>query len=79
MSNVFFCRSDMVVMPHAGVQDLAGVFRPSCTEPLMKTMSPSPAFLFAGPRSLSISLNFFYSLIVDCNAVVCDSLVGLAS
>lgn len=52
----------MVVMPHAGVQDPVGVFKHSCTEPLMRTMSPSPAFLFAGPRSLSISSNLFIQL-----------------
>ena len=46
---LFFCRSDMVVMPHTGVQDLAGAFKHSCIEPLMKTMNPLPAFLFAGP------------------------------
>lgn len=45
----------MVVMPHSGVQDLVGAFRHSFTEPLMKTMNPLPAFLFAGPRTLSIS------------------------
>lgn len=51
---MFSCRSDMVVMPRAGVQDLAGAFRHCCTEPLTKTTRPSPAFLFEGARSLSI-------------------------
>lgn len=55
----------MVVMPRAGVQDLVGVFKHSCTEPLMKTMSPSPAFLFAGQRSLSTSSNLFIQFIAN--------------
>lgn len=55
----------MVVMPRVGVQDLVGVFKHSCTEPLMKTMSPSPAFLFAGLRSLSISSSLFIQFITN--------------
>lgn len=51
----------MVVMPHTGVQALAGAFKHSCTEPLMKTMSPPPAFLFAGLRSLSISSDLIHA------------------
>jgi hypothetical protein len=46
----------MVAMLHAGAQDPVGVFRHFCIEPLMKTMSLLPAFLFAGLKSQSISL-----------------------
>ena len=62
---MFFCRSDMAVIPHAGVRDLVGAFRRSCTEPLMKTTSPPPAFLFAGLTVPSISPQLFSELVAN--------------
>ena len=52
----------MVVTPRAGAQGRAAASRRCYTEPSMRTMSPSPAFSFAGLRGLGVLADLVWSI-----------------